>query len=85
MTVYMPEKLAAHFSAGIRTNRAGDIVLLAPRDIRVFAIDRRGRCEDELLDALLLGEFEQVLRSDDIGTLITDGVLDRRTDAGLGG
>ena len=52
MTIDMAEQFAADLGARIRTDRAGNVVLFAPRDIRVFAIDgRRGR-EDELLDAL---------------------------------
>jgi len=60
-------------------------VLLRPRDIGVFAINRRRGRKDELLDGVLLGEFEQVLGGDDIGALVADGIFDRRTDAGLGG
>ena len=60
-------------------------MFFAPRDIRVHSIDRGGRGKDELLDVLLLGEFEQVLCRDDIGALVADGVLDRGADAGLCG
>jgi hypothetical protein len=59
-------------------------VFFTPGDIRVLAIDRRGGREDELLDALVFGEFEQVLCRNDICPLVADRVFNRRADASLG-
>ena len=81
----MPQQLTADFGAGIGADRPRDIMFFAPRDIRVHAIDGRGRRKDELLDPLLFGEFEQVLGSNDIGALVADRVFDRGADAGLCG
>jgi len=60
-------------------------VLFAPRDIRIDAIHRGGRSEDELLDALVFGKFEQVLGRDNIGSLITDWVFNGGAHARFGG
>ena len=82
VAINVPQQFTADLRARVGTDRPRDVVLFRPWDIWILAINRRGRREDELLNVILLGEFEQVLRRDDIGTLIANRVFDGRTDAG---
>ena len=81
----MAEEIAADLGAGIRADRARDIVLLTLGDIRIHSVNRRRRRKDELLDLVLLGEFEQILSGDHICSLVADGIFDRRTNARFSG
>ena len=77
----MSEQLAADLGAGIRTDRLQHVIVLAPRDTWVDAVDAAGRAEHELPGAVVPRELQEKLSPGHVDFLMTDRVFDRRPDA----
>ena len=61
-----------------------DVLMHAERHRRVGAVDRAGRREDEVLDAVVAAAFQHMQRPDDVGVDVGVRVLHAVAHAGLG-
>ena len=57
----------------------------AQRHAGICAVDRRGRCINQMLAAGVSAAFEDVQEPDDVGVGIGVRIVQRMADAGLGG
>ena len=84
VAVHVPEELAAHFGAGVRTDGLEDVIVFAPRHARVDSVHAARRREHKLLDTAVPRDLQQVLCAANVGVLIRSRVGNRRPHAGFG-
>ncbi len=70
MTVNVAEKFAADFTAGVGADGLQDGVGFGPGYVGIDTVHRRRRPKYKLLDALILGEFQKVLRGRNVRPLV---------------
>ena len=81
----MAQELASLLGSGIRGYGKIDVVRLAERDLPVIAVNTRARSKDKFLDAALDRRLKNNHRAVYVHILIADRILNRRSDARLGG
>ena len=85
MAVDVAQQLSRHLRARVWADRKQHMIVLAPRELGVDAIDARGRREDELRRLPLARALQQILGAADVHEGVSDWIDDRRSHARFGG
>ena len=81
----MGKQFIALFCGRIEAHRIIYTVIRAEGDLLIAAIDRTGAGIDQVLNRMVPASLQNVVESNHVGLDIGIGVLNRVTDAGLGG